>query len=171
MVLLETERLYLRSFNSGDLDSYYGFISKEEVYTWLGNRSKRTVEQARKLLEYFESELKRNSYGVYAVIEKENNRLIGQAGFNYLKDLEKIEYLYALDPAAWGKGYATEVGKCLIDYYSKRYPETELIALAYEGNIRSNNVLNKLGFISKGTKEIFGSTLEYFEREKKRNVT
>lgn len=162
---LQTERTIIRSFSPKDLSEYYKILSNEAVYSWLGNRTKRTEEQAAKALDYFSSELEKNGYGVYAIMDKETNQLIGQAGFNYIKELERTEYLYALDPAFWGKGVATEVGQFLISDFKKRFHKQELIALAYEGNDRSSNVLRKLGFQAKGRKEIFGSELEYFVME------
>ena len=162
---IETERLYLRPFSLLDTSNYFNFISQKDVYSWLGSRTPKNKEQADAILTYFIQEFNTNEYGVYAVFTKDGGNFIGQAGFNFFKELDNIEYLYALHPAYWNKGYATEIGKVLLPEFTTAFPHKPLVAIAYSDNHRSKHVLQKLNFKQKGQKEVFNNIADYFELE------
>jgi len=161
--IIETERLILRGFEESDLDNYYELISNENVYKWLGNRQRKSREEAKNLLSNFISEFSKNGIGVLAVIAKESGKLIGKAGVKYIREFDAIEYLYALNYRDWNKGYATEIGRNFIRHYRRNVSDDKLIAIVYPDNIGSKKVLTKLGFELKGQKEIFGTMLDYYE--------
>lgn len=161
--IIETERLIMREFEETDLDSYVEIISNENVYKWLGQRNKKTTEDAKSIIDYFMKEFSKNGIGVFAVISKESGKLIGQAGVKYIREFDAIEYIYALDYREWNKGYATEMGKSFMENFKTYYPNTKLIAITYPDNMKSRKVLSKLGFESKGQKEIFETKLVYYE--------
>lgn len=162
-MIIETDRLILRAFEESDLDEYGKLMGNKHVYQWLGNRKERSREDAKKLIHHFIRAFKENGIGVLAVISKESGKLIGQAGVNYLRELDAREYLYALDYKEWNKGYATEIGKHFIDYYRSTFPKEKLIAIVHPDNLRSKKVLSKLSFEYKGQKELFEVNLDYYE--------
>ena len=161
--IITTERLILRPFEDNDFEAYKEMLQDESVYKWLGDRKQRSDEQVLKMMQYFNHKSSSDGHGVYAVALKSNNRLIGHAGTSFLKDLERTEYLYAFSKTHWGNGYATEIGQAYIPYYHKLTGDTTLIAIAYQGNLKSAHVLEKLGFVNKGEREVIGHTLDYFE--------
>jgi len=161
--IIETERLIMRGFEESDLDSYYELISNENVYKWLGNRKRKSREDAKNLISNFISDFSKNRIGILAVIEKESGKLIGKAGVKYIKEFDAIEYLYALNYQEWNKGYATEIGRNFISHYRSNFSDNDLIAIVYPDNTASKKVLTKLGFEYKGKKEIFGAILDYYE--------
>lgn len=161
--IVKTERLILRPFIESDFEAYKEMLQDEAVYQWLGDRKQRTDEQVQKMMRYFNDKSEQDGHGVYAVALMENNKLIGHAGTSYFKDLERTEYLYAFSQKHWGKGYATEIGHAYIPYYLALTADQALVAIAYQGNAKSANVLEKLGFEKAGVKEVFGHTLDYFE--------
>jgi len=161
--VIETERLIMRGFEESDLDNYFELISNENVYKWLGNRKRKSREEAKNLISSFISDFSKNGIGVLAVIEKESGKLIGKAGVKYIREFDAIEYLYALNYQEWNKGYATEIGRNFIRYYRSNVSDNELIAIVYPDNIASKKVLTKIGFELKGQKEIFGAMLDYYE--------
>ena len=160
---IETERLFMREFQKTDLDAFFEMIRNKEVYQWLGNREKKNREEAEWILDYFIKESSKKGTMILAVISKENNQLIGQAGVKYLKEVDGMEYFYALNQNQWNKGFATEMGRGLIDCYTRAFPEEDLAAVVYPENHRSKKVLMKLGFQWMGMREAFGSCLDYYE--------
>lgn len=70
------------------------------------------------------------------------------------------EIFYIFDEAHWGKGYATEALRAFLDAYWTRFPEglpgvpTEirdvLEAQVHEGNVASEGILAKCGFVHVG---------------------
>ena len=60
---------------------------------------------------------------------------------------------YWIAPPAWGRGFATEVGRALIALGRDRLGATRLIAGHYHDNPASGRVLEKLGFAYTGKEE------------------
>jgi RimJ/RimL family protein N-acetyltransferase len=57
-----------------------------------------------------------------------------------------VELSYWLTPAAWGRGYATEAGRAVIDMARHALPLRRLSAWHFADNPASGAVLRKLGF-------------------------
>ena len=53
---------------------------------------------------------------------------------------------YAFLPEFWGNGYALEAAQATLAYGKKTQRLERIVALTLENNVRSINVLNKLGF-------------------------
>ena len=60
---------------------------------------------------------------------------------------------YWLTPSAWGRGYATEAGRAVIEMARHALPLRRLRARHFADNPASGRVLRKLGFIPAGTGE------------------
>jgi RimJ/RimL family protein N-acetyltransferase len=58
---------------------------------------------------------------------------------------------YWLTPSAWGRGYATEAGRAVVDMARHALPVTQLAARHFADNPASGRVLRKLGFRPTGT--------------------
>ena len=156
-----TDRLELRRFTSSDTEPYAKIMTNPEVYRYLGTGKEITYENATKIIPRWESVWEKG-YGVFAVIEKSSDTLIGHCGIQPLPD-GKIELLYAYDPSAWGKGYATEAGKAVLEYGKKHFDYEEIYAISYPQNKGSISVINKLGFEYTGQGEFFGVMFEIYK--------
>jgi RimJ/RimL family protein N-acetyltransferase len=71
------------------------------------------------------------------------------AGFAGIIALEDHILGYWLAPRAQGLGYATEAGRCLVSAHFAA-SDAPLTSGYFEGNVRSANVLGKLGFVEAG---------------------
>ena len=60
------------------------------------------------------------------------------------------EFGYWLTPAAWGRGYATEAGRAVVQMARHALPIRRLSAGYFLDNPVSGNVLRKLGFRDTG---------------------
>ena len=67
-----------------------------------------------------------------------------------------IEIGYYLKRSAWGKGYATEASTRLIQFAFEESPLTEVVANFEAGNKASRMVLEKVGFVNRGTMRCYG---------------
>ena len=160
---IHTKRLILRRFSKDDLDNYYNILKQEQVNKWLGTGKRKSYDDVKNMIERIENSWIENDYGVYAVINKENNELIGHCGLNNIDNAKDVELLYAFDPASWGNGYATESAKAVIEFAKTKTDLKKLIAIAYPDNRKSRNVIEKAGFQYKGIQEYFGANLSYYE--------
>ena len=88
--------------------------------------------------------------GFFCAFEKQSNAFIGQAGLfhlTYNTHQPHIELAYRLHQNHWGKGYATELARALIErgFDSRQLPA--IIAPVHPGNTGSIRVLEKAGMI------------------------
>jgi len=67
-----------------------------------------------------------------------------------------VEIGYFLKRSAWGQGYATETCNRLIRMAFEGSPLTEVVATFDIGNVASRNVLEKVGFVNRGTMRCYG---------------
>lgn len=67
-----------------------------------------------------------------------------------------IEIGYFLKKSAWGRGYATEAARRLLEFAFQASPLQEVVATLSEKNSASINVLTKSGFRLRGTRRCYG---------------
>jgi len=156
MSTITTDRLLLRKFNTDDEQAYSEIMTKPCVYQFLGTGQPIQSDIIGRMIMSWNSTFG-HGLGVYAVVEKASGKLIGHCGVRGLPCGRK-EILYAYDDSAWGKGYATEAAKAVLQNHSTR----PLIAVSYPQNSASINVIKKLGFEHTGQEEMFGMMLEMF---------
>jgi len=68
----------------------------------------------------------------------------------------EIEIGFELKRSAWGKGYATEACKRMLQFAFEETPLNEVVASFYEENIASRNVLEKSGLFDRGRMWCYG---------------
>lgn len=75
-------------------------------------------------------------------------RLIGGIGLHATKTIggTELEIGYWLTPDAWGRGYATEAGRAMIDIARHALGRRRLVSGHFVDNPASGQVLRKLGF-------------------------
>lgn len=144
---IETDRLTLRPFESDDaLALHAAVFGDADAMKYLPGGIPRTVEQTQRVIDYYIDHWDHFNYGVWAVMHRDDNKLIGQAGLNFVPEVQQIEVLYAIGKEYWGKEYALEAAKAACRYAFYTINETKLVGLAAPENKRSVRVLEKLGF-------------------------
>ena len=120
-MILETERLYLREMNQADFNSLCKILQDEKtMYAYEGAFNDTEVQE---WLDKQISRYEKFGFGLWAVILKETNEMIGQCGLSMQpwKDREVLEIGYLFQRQYWHKGYATEApgaaGNMLLKYW------------------------------------------------------
>lgn len=147
-IFLETERLILKTTKLTDLDRLVVLRSDPDVMTHLGDVATDTVEQVKRFLSIAMPYQKKHGIGFCMVFEKHSGDFIGQAGLfhiGYDDTQPEIEIAYRLHKKFWGKGYATELAKALIQRGFQNLSVNKLIGAATPENIASQKVLLKAG--------------------------
>jgi [ribosomal protein S5]-alanine N-acetyltransferase len=144
---LTTERLILRDFTPDDWPAVLAYQSKPlylRYYAW----TERTPEAVRDFIDIFiaqQSDSPRTKYQ-FAVTLKASGTLIGCAGVRKdSPDSHQASIGYELDPAHWGKGYATEATRTLMNYGFDVLKVHRIWAHCVADNLGSQHVLEKLG--------------------------
>lgn len=149
MILLETERLVLRQFTMVDVDNLVELDSDPEVMRFItGGRatSRQIIED--EIMPRFLSYYRRfDGLGFWAAQEKATGHFVGWFEFRPFDDAhpEEVELGYRLLRSAWGKGYATEGSRALIDKGFLDLGVERVIATTMTVNARSRWVLEKVG--------------------------
>ena len=81
---------------------------------------------------------------IFMIFDSENN-FIGRAGFAYTIELNVIEMGYVIDHKYWGKGYATEIAKTLLDWAKGNLEDEEIFAFTGIKHLASIAIMKKIG--------------------------
>jgi RimJ/RimL family protein N-acetyltransferase len=152
MVLLTTSRLVLREFVEGDWPALHAVESRPEVarYQWFAPR---TPDESRSYVAGVierATAVPRYSFDLAVVLAAEE-RLIGIAGLGVVDpDLPEGMVCFNLHPALWGRGYATEAARTLVDYGFRELRLHRISANCDPANVASWRVLEKVGMRREG---------------------
>jgi RimJ/RimL family protein N-acetyltransferase len=148
-VYLDTERLTLRRFTGADADNLADLDRDPAVMRFLngGVPTPREVIAREVLPRFLHSYARHDGYGVWAVIEKATGDFLGWFGFQPRADGDpgEIELGYRLRRSAWGKGYATEGARALIQKGFGELGAQRVVATTYQDNLASRRVMEKTG--------------------------
>ena len=100
--------------------------------------------QIPEMIERFVGGYEKHKTPIFIVFDKDNN-FIGRAGFAYTNELDAIEIGYVLDHKSWGKGYATEITKTLLDWAKDNLKYDEIFAFTGSNHLASIAIMKKVG--------------------------
>ena len=162
MTKLETERIILRMFEADDIEALYYIFNKPNVMKHLGLQgdpmSRTETETA--LLSMIKH-WHRHGYGRWAVISKDDQRLIGCAGLRNYKD--DAELVFLIDEPYWGQGLATEIAFACLNYGFEKHNFEKIIAFARPQNTASRKVIEKIGMRFVKEEVVFGVFVVQYE--------
>lgn len=144
-MILETKRLYLRELRQSDFQSLCRILQDEKaMYAYEGAFSDTEVQ------EWLDRQLSRYqkwNFGLWAVILKETDEIIGQCGLTMQpwKDEEVLEIGYLFERLHWHKGYALEAAKACKKYAFEILKAKEVCSIIRDTNTASQKVAIRNG--------------------------
>lgn len=145
--VVETDRLRLRRPRMEDGTAIFaGYASDEEVTRYLGWPRHRRLEDTLAFLAFSDSEWARWPAGPYVMEERGSGRLVGGTGLAFASEREATTG-YVLAKDAWGRGYATEALRAMMEV-AQGVGVERLIALVHAEHRASIRVLEKCGFVA-----------------------
>jgi RimJ/RimL family protein N-acetyltransferase len=148
-VLLETERLILRKFTMDDVDNIVELDGDPDVMWFLTKGVPTPRERIENdilpaWLSYYDQF---DGYGFWAAIEKATGDFLGWIHLrpHQGRPADEPELGYRLRKAAWGKGYATEGSRALIDKAFTELGARRVYAETMAVNTKSRRVMEKSG--------------------------
>lgn len=143
--------MILRELTNEDEENLLELDSDPEVmrYLTLGTPSTREEIKAA-LVRVHDLFVKHNGrFGLWAAIEKDSGKFMGWFLFRPDKEqpdnTDRIELGYRLRKEFWGKGFATEGSRALLQKGFDEFKIPEIYAMAMKRNTSSWNVMKKLG--------------------------
>jgi RimJ/RimL family protein N-acetyltransferase len=144
------ERVYLRPLDTDDLELCLKWINDPEITSTLTMRfpMSRTQEQS-----WIVSHYKDQSDVPLAIVIKNNDQHIGNCGLHSIDYVNRLAEFGILigQKNEWGKGYAQEAGRLIIDYGFKQLAMHRIYLHVYSHNKRAKRAYEKLGFVVEGT--------------------
>lgn len=145
MMIPETERLYLREMTQQDYPALCKILQDEEVmYAYEHAFEDSEVQDwlDRQIQRYQE-----HGFGLWAVVLKQTNEMIGQCGLSMqdCKGKQVLEIGYLFQKAYWHKGYATESAAACKQYAFHVLNVTEVYSIIRDTNTASQNVAKRNG--------------------------
>ena len=148
-VFLETQRLVLREFTVDDVDALVELDSDPEVarFVFDGEVTTRESVLADTLPAFLGYYQRFPGYGFWAAIEKSSGDFLGWFHFRPRpgNPVDEPELGYRLRRSAWGKGYATEGSRALIDKGFTEFGVARVVAEAMVVHTASRRVMEKSG--------------------------
>ena len=148
MTPIRTERLILRNWEERDRDLFHHINSDERVMEFFDFRRDRATADA--VMDRMREEIARDGYGWTAAELIATGQCIGFIGLHPVEipDLapsETFEIGWRLSQEVWGKGFASEGARALLDFGFGKLSLQEIISFAVWSNGRSTAVMERLG--------------------------
>jgi [ribosomal protein S5]-alanine N-acetyltransferase len=169
--VLRTERLILRPVTAGDHAALLAHWAAPDVSRFLFDGATLSASEITEAIEDSARDFGRSGYGLWLIHEKHpadaartdadppdadppdadlpnadlaDAAVVGTAGLRPLENIG-LEVFYSLAPGSWGKGYATEAARAVLDRALGPLGLPEVLAEIDAGNTASIAVIERLG--------------------------
>lgn len=147
-ISLETGRLLLRPIQAADAPALFAYRSDAETNQYQG-WIPTNISEVEAFIDRLPTSFNQpDSWFQLAIIEKENNQLIGDVGIHFLggNNNQQVELGCTLAKAQHGKGYASETLKCVIASLFHELDKHRMIGSIDPANAGSIALMKRLGF-------------------------
>jgi ribosomal-protein-alanine N-acetyltransferase len=149
---LHTARLLLRPFNDADANALFALHSSGYVLRYWDAPPWSERERAERFIAACREMAAEGSGARLAIERVSDGAFIGWCGLaRWDPDYRSASMGYCLDDAAWGRGYATEAARALLQWAFDTLDLNRVQAETDTRNAASARVLEKLGFVREGT--------------------
>ncbi|MGO2891470.1 GNAT family N-acetyltransferase [Enterococcus devriesei] len=145
--MIETKRLYLRELQESDLPALKKILQDEETMTaYEGAFDDQMVQNwlDKQLMNY-----QRDGFGLWAVVLKETEEMIGQCGLTWqlVETDQVLEIGYLFQREFWHQGYAIEAAQACKKYAFEKLQVQEIFSIIRDTNRASKKVAERNGMI------------------------
>jgi ribosomal-protein-alanine N-acetyltransferase len=159
---IETARLYLRGFTDADADAFCAMRADADVMRYIGLTGPQTREQSAAWLEKNRRRWSDEGFGMWAVTDKRDGRLLGWCGLSRLEHTQEIELGYGLARGAWGRGLTSEAARASVRYGFEEKSAGTIVAVAMHDNAASRRVMEKVGMRFVRDAFFYGTEVVYY---------
>ncbi|OON69317.1 GNAT family N-acetyltransferase [Hymenobacter sp. CRA2] len=159
--LPETARLALRPITAADFELYFRFQTDPQVLQHIGPpRSAAVVQQ---YLDNMPHDYERwPGMGRWFTVDKATGAVVGIHLLKPLDTSAHIELGYRLLPEYWGHGYATEMGRALVQYGFQQLGLRQIVGITSPTNVASQHVLEKCGLRYQHMAHYYGAEQRFY---------
>jgi RimJ/RimL family protein N-acetyltransferase len=161
-VELSTDRLLLRQFRQADLDAFAAIQADPDAARHIGDGRTNDRDTSWRLIAMFLGHWTLRGHGQYAVEQRSTGTFVGRVGLWAPEGWPGLEIGWLIDPASWGRGYATEAARAVAATTFSELGRDRLISLIRPANAASIRVATKLGSIRTETIALDGATTDVY---------
>ncbi len=153
---IETPHLILRGWNPEDAEAWYQIVQEDGVLRYFPNPKPPARTRADDYIAHRLAHWEQHRCGHWAVVTRNDGRVVGWDGLEYLPELGETEVAYLLSRRVWGRGYATEAARAAVRYGFETAGLPAVIGLVHPENAASIRVLEKCGMRLAGRVTLWG---------------
>src|SRR6266852_471535 len=153
---IETSRLILRPFESGDVEAGFAWFGDPIVMRFTPTGPDTSIEQTKARLANYQEHQAEHGFSRWIVLDRHLDRPIGDSGLLALQEYGWIDLGFRLAQPYWGQGLATEAACAWVRTAFDDFHIDRLTAFVHPENVVSIRVLEKLGFHAERRDTIMG---------------
>lgn len=161
---LTTRRLALHEIAAEHANELHELDSDPRVMRYIGNGRLSTREQVddaiRRIPRIYALY---PGLGTWRATRRDGGEFIGWFALKYIPRTAEVEVGYRLRFPAWGRGYATEGARALVEYGFDDLGLYRIIGVTHPDNAASQRVLQKAGLGDVGWGHYYGHRVRLFE--------
>lgn len=144
--VVRTERLVLTRITDADFADLCRMHRDPQVMHTLGGM--RSDERTAEVLRLLVADWAAHGFGYWMARDTASGAFIGRGGLRHvvIGGGPEVEIGYALMPAYWGQGYATELARACVRVGFDVLGRDDLVAFTLPINARSRRVMERVGF-------------------------
>ena len=147
-MILQTDRLILREWRESDREAFARMNADPRVMEFYPATLSR--EQSDRMVDRIQAEIRERGFGYWALELGESGRFIGYTGIRWVEYVmhftPAVEVGWRVAPEYWGRGFATEAARAVIDHAFGDLEHETLQSAARVSNPASRRVLEKCAF-------------------------
>ena len=143
-MIINTERLTLRPITADHYEAHARIVGDADVMRYIIDEPMTRAQAWWNIARYI-GHWQIRGYGMYVAIEKATDEIIGHMGFLNAEGGRGFELGWILAPSAWGKGYASEGTRALVDHAFTNLDQDHIVCVINKDNIKSISVAERLG--------------------------
>ncbi|OPX56869.1 Protein N-acetyltransferase, RimJ/RimL family [Oceanospirillum multiglobuliferum] len=156
-ILCETDRLMIRQFELSDTEFIVRLLNEPAFIRYIADKKVRSQDDAVHYLKQGPmASYERYGFGLNLVCLKSSLIPIGICGVLKRDELEYPDLGYAFLEAFCGQGYAREAAEQTLKVTVDSFSLETVFAVTLPDNVRSNQLLEKIGFRFKATVPLYG---------------
>lgn len=145
--ILTTERLRIREITIEDVPRLYELYADESITRYMEPLFPTRQQEEDYTRDYIKNVYYFYGYGMWLIVLKENDEIIGRAGLEYKEGYDGLELGFMLGKQYQHKGYAYEACKAILDYAREELEQASFRAIVHRKNEPSRRLCEKLGFV------------------------
>ncbi len=151
--VMKTERLVLREIHIGDAKDMFEYAKRPNVGPMAGWEPHESLADSINVIDMFHRQKEKGALGVWAIVLKETDKMIGTIELHGYRQGHKAELGYVISSDYWGMGYTVEAAKAVLKYAFEYLGLKRVDCNAFSINKQSIRVCEKLGLKYVGTKQ------------------